>query len=135
MRAGSHVFTAEALDAGGNIILRDAVSAGTDVCDVLVVADTEPAEGTFELAYSFTPTNVCTSGGSYIWFTIHDDTANEDTVVVEDGTYACGDLIRFALPKGPHTLVRTEEVDLQRHLPRRGSQLLRGSLRHLRRHR
>jgi hypothetical protein len=111
--AGHHTFTVEGLD-GSTIALRDEFGTSGNGCGTLVV-DTQPAEGTFELAYSFTPSNVCTTGGSYIWFAVRDDvlgsvTAGVDETSADPSFYLCGDAIRFALPKGPYTLLRTEEV-------------------------
>lgn len=111
--AGSHTFTVEGL-SGSTIVLRDEFGLGGNGCGT-VVRDTQPAEGVFELDYSFTPTNVCTTGGSYIWFAVRDDvlgsvTAGVDETSANPGRYLCGDLIRFALPKGPYTLLRTEEA-------------------------
>jgi hypothetical protein len=111
--AGSHTFTVEALD-GSTIVLRDEFSTSGNGCGTLVV-DTQPAEGTFELAYSFTPSNVCTTGGSYIWFAVRDDVLGQVTAGVDENSsdpsfYLCGDTIRFALPKGPYTLLRAEEA-------------------------
>lgn len=111
--AGSHTFTVEALD-GSTIALRDEFGIGGSGCGT-VLRDTQPGEGTFELAYSFTPVNECTPGGSYIWFSLRDDVLGEVVVAVDEtsanpGLYLCGDDIRFALPNGPYTLLRTEEA-------------------------
>jgi hypothetical protein len=116
---GNHVFDVEGIDsATGAIALRDSVTVGNSNCTDLLV-NTQPSEGTFVLNYSFTP-NICTSAtNSYIWFTIHDDIANQDIAV--DGSnspraYTCGNgsttpvPISFALPSGSYTLHRTEEV-------------------------
>jgi hypothetical protein len=109
----SHLFTVEALDSGtGNIALRDEVTVTNSDCTDLVV-DTQPSEGTFNLAYSFSPVNVCNSP-SYIWFSIR-DLISGDIIAVDDThgdpqQYACGVSITFPLPWGSYTLQRTEEV-------------------------
>jgi hypothetical protein len=112
---GGHVFTVEALDSSsGSIALRDEVTVGNSDCTDLVV-DTQPSEGTFNLAYSFSPVNVCNSP-SYIWFSIQDGISG-DIIAVDDThgdpqQYACGAVngITFPLPSGSYTLQRTEEV-------------------------
>jgi hypothetical protein len=111
--AGSHIFTVEGLD-GGTIVLRDEFGIGGNGCGT-VLRDTQPGEGTFELAYSFTPVNECTPGGSYIWFSLRDDVLGEVVVAVDETSadpelYLCSEVIRFALPNGPYTLLRTEEA-------------------------
>lgn len=113
--AGDHQVVVEALDASGTrIILRDEFLTGGRGCgpeDVVV----EPAAGNFLLDYSFTPVNVCTAGGSYIWFKVLDQTANVTAVEVDESSanpqlYACGAAVSLSLPKGPYTLLRTEEA-------------------------
>ncbi len=108
---GDHIFDVEGL-AAGSIALRDSFTLGNSNCSDQVV-DAQPAEGTFDLAYSFTPNNVC-NGTSFIWFSIHDDISN-DIIAIDEShgnpqQYQCGGPITFALAKGPYTLQRTEEV-------------------------
>jgi len=115
VHSGSHLFTVEGLDASNNVVLRDEIYAGAGVCNATVIADTEPAEGTFNLAYSFSPSNVCTTGGSWIWFSVYDKILGKVTAAVDEASanpalYVCGSTISFVLPKGDFTLQRTEEV-------------------------
>jgi len=116
---GAHRFTVEALDSNtATIALRDEQTVDNSGCADLVL-NTQPSEGTLVLNYSFTP-DLCTSAtSSYIWFTIHDDIANQ-AIAVDGGhtpqAWTCGNgtttpvPISFPLASGPYTLQRTEEV-------------------------
>jgi hypothetical protein len=116
---GSHLFTVEALDSSGAIVLRDEQSVAPSGCTNLIL-DTRPSEGTFALNFSFTSANFCSSAtNSYIWFTIHDDIANQTIAVDGSSTpqaWTCGSgtttpvPISFPLASGSYTLQRTEEV-------------------------
>jgi len=117
---GDHIFDVEGFDSvSGSLALRDSFTVGNGNCAAQVV-NAQPSEGTFVLSYNFNP-NLCTSAtNSFIWFTIHDDIANE--TIAFDGshapqTYTCGNgstttpvPISFALASGNYTLQRTEEV-------------------------
>ncbi len=111
--AGSARITVEGVAADGTtILLRDELTVSPAACgDVLV--DAQPAEGTLQLAYSFTP-NVCTDGGSYIWFSVYDQIARVVSAVADETanttSYLCGDPIRFVVPAGAYTLQRIEEA-------------------------
>ncbi len=112
--AANSLITVEGVAADGTtILLRDELNVAPSACGDVVV-DAQPAEGTLELAYSFTPVNVCTSGGSYIWFSVYDPIAKAITAVADETanptTYVCGDTIAFPMPAGPYTLRRIEEV-------------------------
>ncbi len=111
--AGSVRITVEGVAADGTILLRDEPVVAAAACGDVIV-DAQPAEGTLQLAYSFTPVNVCTSGGSYIWFSVYDQIAGVVTAVADETAnttaYVCGDTIAFAMPVGPYTLRRIEEV-------------------------
>ena len=111
--AGSSVLTIEGVDSAGTILLRDELNVTPGACGDVIV-DAQPAEGTLELAYSFTPTDVCTAGGSYMWFSVYDEIVGDVTAVADETAnttrYVCGDLIRFPMPAGPYRLLRTEEV-------------------------
>ncbi|HVO21764.1 MAG TPA: hypothetical protein VMU15_21110 [Anaeromyxobacter sp.] len=116
---GDHRFTVEALDSTtGAIALRDEQTVSDSNCTDLLL-NTQPSEGTWVLNYSFTP-DLCTSAtSSYIWFTLHDEIANQ--VIAVDGSHTpqawtCGGgtttpvPISLPLASGSYTLQRTEEV-------------------------
>ncbi|ABC80439.1 hypothetical protein [Anaeromyxobacter dehalogenans] len=111
--AGTHLVTVEGIAADGStILLRDERSVTPYDCGDTRVP-VQPAEGTFDLAYSFTPTNVCTAG-SYMFFSVYDAIAGTIAAQVDETSanpalYACGDPITFVLPAGAFTLTRTEE--------------------------
>lgn len=112
--AGSSRVTVEGMAADGTtILLRDEPVVAAAACGDVIV-DAQPAEGTLQLAYTFTPVNVCTSGGSYIWFSVYDQIAGVVTAVADETAnttaYVCGDTIAFAMPVGAYTLRRIEEV-------------------------
>ncbi len=107
-------ITVEGVAADGTtILLRDELNVAPAACGDVIV-DSQPAEGTLQIAYSFTPNNVCTSGGSYMWFSIYDQIAQTVTAVADETAnttrYVCGDPISFAMPMGTYTLQRVEEV-------------------------
>jgi hypothetical protein len=111
---GTHVFTVEGLDASSFIILRDEITLGA-TCGEQVVS-VRPAEGTVELAYSFTPLNQCAADPSYLWFSIFDQVAGSVTVRIDENSstadktrYTCPDPIVFAMPAGTFTLQSIEE--------------------------
>jgi hypothetical protein len=109
----ARTFTVEGLDGAGTIVLRDDVTAGGTCTNVLV--NTQPAEGTFTLEYTFTPVNECSSTSSVIWFALKDNISG-DVIAVDEShnpdTYACGAVagISFPLASGDYTLLRTEEA-------------------------
>ena len=112
--AGSSRITVEGVASdGATILLRDELTVAPAACGDVVV-DAQPAEGTLELDYAFTPVNVCTAGGSYMWFSVYDQIAGLVTAVADETAnatrYVCGDPIRFPMPAGPYTLQRMEEV-------------------------
>lgn len=111
--AGTHRFTVEGIDLGGNIVLRAERSAFGSPCGEQFLP-TQPAEGIVTLDYAFVPANVCTEGGSYMWFSIQDEILGVVTAVADESAnttrYACGNAISFAMPAGPYTLQRIEEV-------------------------
>jgi hypothetical protein len=112
--AGSSVLTVEGVASDGTtILLRDELNVAPSACGDVVV-DAQPAEGTLELAYTFTPVNVCTAGGSYMWFSVYDRILGNVAAVADETAntrlYVCSDLIRFPLPAGSYTLQRMEEV-------------------------
>ncbi len=110
---GNHTFDVEGIDSvSGAIALRDSFTVGDSNCTAQAV-NTEPSEGTFDLAYSFAPNNVC-NGTSFIWFSLQDNISG-DTIAIDEShgnprQYQCGGPITFALASGPYTLQRTEEV-------------------------
>ncbi|BDG04319.1 hypothetical protein [Anaeromyxobacter oryzae] len=111
--SGSHRFTVEGLDPAKTILLRDEPTVSGSGCGEQFV-NSRPAEGTVTLDYTFTPTNVCTAGGSYIWFSMFDQIANTVAAVADETAnttaYVCGTPISFPMPVGPFTLQRVEEV-------------------------
>lgn len=114
--AGTHLVTVEGIASDGStILLRDERNVTPYDCGDTRVG-VQPAEGTFDLAYSFTPTNVCTAG-SYMFFSVYDAIAGVVAAQVDEASpnpalYACGDPngIVFTLPAGAFTLTRTEEA-------------------------
>jgi hypothetical protein len=114
VQPGSYRITVEGVASdGASILLRDELDVSPAACGDIVV-DAQPAEGSFRIAYSFTPTNVCTSGGSFIWFSVYDQIARAVTAVADETanatSYVCGDTIAFAMPAGAYTLQRVEEA-------------------------
>lgn len=111
--AGSSRLTVEGVAANGTILLRDEPTVAPAACGDVIV-DAQPAEGTLQVAYSFTPVNVCTPGGSYIWFSVYDQIVGAVTAVADETAnttaYVCGDTIAFPMPAGAYTLRRIEEV-------------------------
>lgn len=110
----THSITVEGVASDGvTILLRDDFSVTAASCGDRLV-DAQPAEGTFELAYFFAPVNQCSPGGSYIWFSVHDQLANVTAAVADETAnttaYACPATIRFPLPVGGYTVQRVEEV-------------------------
>jgi hypothetical protein len=113
---GSQQFTVEGLDSNGVVVLRDQLTVNGSVCGEQIV-DSQPAEGLFTLDYHFTPNDVCTAGGSYIWFSVYDQFAKAVVAVADETAhataYVCGDTTNipsFVLPAGDYTLQRVEEV-------------------------
>ncbi len=119
---GDHLFDVEGIDSvSGAIALRDSFTVSNSNCHSPLV-NAQPSEGTVQLTFSFSP-NTCSSDvNSFMWFTIHDDIANQDITVDSAHTpqaYSCstghaGDFtplpIQFALASGNYTFQRMEEV-------------------------
>jgi hypothetical protein len=112
---GTHLFTIEGLDASSFIILRDEISVSASGCGEQLFS-VRPAEGSVDLAYSFTPVNQCAADPSYLWFSIFDQIVGDVTVRIDDSSstqdktrYICPEAIIFPMPAGSYTLQWIEE--------------------------
>lgn len=110
---GNHLVTVEGIASdGATILLRDERTVTPYECGDTLVG-MQPSEGTFELAYYFTPVNTC-NAGSYMFFSVYDTIAGTIAAQVDEASanpfvYACGAPIQFLLPTGSFSLTRTEE--------------------------
>lgn len=121
VQSTSQLVTVEALDASGAIVLRDEQQVGTDRCGDRL-ARFQPAEGALTLDYHFTPSDVCTAGASYIWFSVYDEIVGDVAARADESAnttlYSCSTAasyplpvpITFRLPAGSYTLERIEEA-------------------------
>jgi hypothetical protein len=114
--AGADVITVEARDSTNVIRYRDWFTVGSDGCGNLGTANAQPAEGTVDVNYTFSPTNACYSPGpSFVWVYVHDDIANEiaaDSSAAPEVGDVCGvnAPLTFRLPVGDYTLAHAHEM-------------------------
>lgn len=108
--AGSNLITVEGISDGVIAFRAEAFVDGARCGDQRIALT--PAEGWVDVQYAFSPVNQCTPN-SVMWFSIWDDIANEQAVLVDVNSsptaYACGSTISFLLPAGDYTFDWMEE--------------------------
>jgi hypothetical protein len=106
---GTNLFTVEGIGPGGRIAYRKEFQLAA-ACGDQQVAVT-PAQGVLHVAYSFSPSNSCYPGTTYLWSQVRDDVAGQIDFTDTDQSAAntCPAALAFVLPEGPHTLLGINE--------------------------